>query len=140
VYDHLLEPQGYWLPPVMDKCVYATGKVAICTMYGGVLLPHEMQGACFVNHVGRVCDSRRGSCPYADKFDLARLPPREWKEIAEIRERVGTQGANRGRKDLAARKGLSAGTYVPGEHETEAWGPPLKDHVPGKVPWYWEVC
>ena len=32
------------------------------------------------------------------------------------------------------RKGFRVG------HVTEAWGPPIEDDVPGKVPKYWEVC
>ena len=129
---HTLDHQGYWLPPVMDECAHSPGKVAIRTRYGGVLLPHEMHGACFVNHVGRVCDKRRGWCPYADKFDLRLLPPLERRVIAAIRERVGSQGANRGRKDPYT--GFRIGQV------TEAWGPPIEDDVPGKVPKYWEVC
>ena len=79
---HHWEHQDWWLPPVMDAHDYAPGRVAIRSVYGGALMPHEMRGASLVNHMGRVCDSRRGWGPYADMIDLLELPPAQRREVA----------------------------------------------------------
>jgi hypothetical protein len=132
---HFLGHQDWWLPPTMRECAHAPGKVAIRTRYSGVLLPHEMHGACFVNHVGRVCDRRKGWCPYADKFPLKVLYFGQWvDEVARIRRRVGDQGANRGKSDPFMKTGGRK------TRDTEAWGPPMSQDVPSMVPEYWESC
>ena len=119
----------------MDRFVHGPGKVVVRHIFRGSLMPHLMQGAAFVNHVGRVCDRRRGNCPYSEEFDLLRLPPGQRREIAASRKRVGVRGVFRGKFDPFVRSGYRRG------HETEVWGPPLRDsYVAGKLPKYWEVC
>jgi hypothetical protein len=128
-------PKEFWVPPKMEKCSFSPGRVAIRTKYGGVKLPHESGGNSFVNHVGRVCDKRRGSCPYADCVPVGEmwfLPASDRAEVAVIRERVGAQGANRGRPDVRF-----AGEVA---RETEAWGPPMYYDVVGRKPKFWEHC
>ena len=132
---HFLGVQDWWLPPTMLECVHAPGKVAVRTRYSGVLLPHGMHGGAFVHHVGRVCDKRRGRCPYADKHPLDRQHyGSSVMMVADIRQRVGNQGANRGKCDPFMKTGKRR------HRITEGWGPPLFRDMAGYPPEDWESC
>ena len=82
-----------------------------------------------MNHVGRVCDKRRGWCPYADKHPLNRhYFGNSVMMVADVRMRAGDQGANRGKSDPFMKTGIRKTS------DTEAWGPPMSKDVPSMVP------